>query len=660
MSGTSTFPNANINLQDDSAQTVADPTILPIHLPLFLGFAEKGTPNIPFLGGANAIQAAFGSGMLNERSIFFNHQSVFFKRALPFQQVMFVRLVDPAAEAASLVLLCTVTPQNITQYQRTNSGALILTNGQPTPQLQGDGVTPVTQPGVTLSYSIRPLANGETLGKVATTTSQVTVNGAQVTATTYPLMDFQTSVGSAGNLAGFRLFYNTSYDTNAVANVNSMLWSFQPVTLNSTTNIEQPVYDIYNSQTQTFSFNSNAYDASTNTYYALTDVITADYNGLPGLPYNFTTYGTNVNTIGAAILAVSPELGAISPYLINIMTAVDANGNPYEHMNVDSTAAQILNSNVVNYLEGGTDGDTSATMYESLVTEYLSGVTYPMISDNFRYPMTHIYDSGFTLATKESMMAFWSLRDDVKISFSTQDISLAPNTAAEDQSTGSALRAMILLNPESTEFGTQFCRADIYQQCGTLSDTTVYTGIVPCNLDRMLKRCAFNGGAFITAEPKGRPNSEVTIFNIDSLNWTPSTPQQKQLSWNTGLNYIQYADVSTIFYPDLLSVYPIDTSLLSNDCFTDYAAVYLKKIIREEWTIYAGTTTPPATLYKEIQDAIDSRAAYVFNGLITTNTVVSQTAVDSALGYSITVTSTVSGNMPNRVWNVIVPIVRAS
>lgn len=653
---TPNFPAAYINIKDESATTVADTTILPVHLPLFITFAEKGPVNIPFIGAANALENLYGTELLNERSVYFNHQNAFLKRALPFQQVMYVRVADPAATAASLVLLCTVTPTTLTQYQRTDTGALVLTNGAPTPELESDGVTPVTAPGVTLTYSVRALTSEETISTVETTTA--TVSGG--TATTYPIMAFSTTVGLAGNSVGFRLFYNTSYDTTAVANVGAMLYSFQPVELDTTTNVEDPIYDIYNDQTQTFSFMPNAYDPTTATYYPLQDVITNDFDGLPGLPYDFYVYGTNVGDIGTAILAVSPELAGTSPYLLNIMTAVDGNGNTYEHFTVDSSGATYLNSNVVNYLEGGTDGSTSNTTYEAQVTAFMAGSSYPLISDNFRYPFTHFYDSGFTLTTKEALMAIYDLRDDVKITFSTQDVSLTANTAAQDQSTGSALRAMVILNPESTDFGTQFCRADIYQQCGTLSDTTVWNTIVPATIDRMLKRCTYGAGTYIKGEPKGRPNSEVTILNISSLNWTPTTDQQKQLSWTTGLNYMQYADTKTLFYPDLISVYPLLTSLLSSDCFVDYVAVYLKQIIRQQWTNFSGRTDPPATLFKAIQTAIDTRAAYVFNGLITTSTVVSQTAVDTALGYQTTVTTTVSGNMPNRVWQVIVPVTRAT
>ena len=656
MSSTNTFPNANINLQDQSTPVVPDTTTIPLHLPIFATFAEKGPVGDIFIGGSNALQATYGSLLLNERSSFFKHQNAFLKRALAFQQVAFVRIADPAAEAASLVLLATLTPGPLVQYQRTPSGALILTSGNPTPQLQVDGVTPVTQPGITISYSVRVLTSEETINGVATTTSVV----GGVTTTTYPIIALTTDAGSAGNLQGFRLFYNPSYDTNAVSNTGSMLYSFQPVYLNTTDNVETPIYDIYNSQTQTFSFMPNAYDSSTGTYYQLQDVINNDYNGLPGLPYDFYVYQTNVGTIGEAILAVSTELGAISPYLINILSAVDGSGNTYEHFVVNNTAASLLNSQVVNYLQGGLDGSLSNTMFEEQTIALYNGTTNPLISDNFRYPFTHIYDSGYTLATKEAIAAIYGLRDDVKITYSTQDVSNSANTAAQDQSTGSSLRAALLLNPESVEFGTQFCRADIYQQCGTLSDTQVWTPIVPATIDRMLKRCAYNSGTFITGEPKGRPRSEVTIFNTNSLNWTPTTQQQKQLSWKTGLNYIQYADLNVLFYPDLLTIYPTQNSLLSSDTFVDYAAVYLKKIIRQQWTIFVGRSDDPKSLFPQISNAIDTAASKAFAGLITTSTAVSQTTIDAALGYQTTVITTVNGSMPNRVWRAVVPIQRAS
>lgn len=657
MSGSYTFPNANINLQDDSTVTVPDPTVLPLHLPLFGVFAETGPVGIPVLGGANALQNIFGTLFLNEKSPYFNHPNVFVKRALQYQQIYLVRLADPAATSASLVLLCTVTPTTLVQYQRASDGSVIKdVSGNNLPQLMVDGTTPVTQPGVTLTYSVRPLESNEKLSTVTTTT--VTSGG--VSSVTYPVIAFSTYVGNAGNRSGFRLFYDTTLNTNIVNNIGALTYSFQPVTLTPTTNIEAPVYDIYNSQTQTFSFLPGALDPTTDTFYNLQDVITNNFYNLPGLPYNFHVYNENVGMIGQAILTLSPELGSISPYMVNILSGVDQNGNTYEHMAIDSSTTTILNPNVVNYLQGGTDGSLSKTTLENQTAALLSGELNPLIADSFRFPFTHIYDSGYALTIKQLLTSIFSFRDDVQVTLSTQDVANPPNTAAQDQSTGSALRTAALLNVESTDFGTQCCRVSIYQQCGLLSDTQLYTSIVPATIDRMIKRCVYNNADYVKGEPKGRPNSEVTILTLGSLNWTPATPQQMQLSWNTGLNYIQYCDVATVFYPSLQSVYPLDNSLLASDVFTDYVAVYLKHLIRQQWTIIVGRDDPPKTLYQIIAKGIDDRASYVFGKFIKTSTVVSQTAVDSAKGYQLTVTTTVQGNMPNLVWKVIVPITRAS
>lgn len=650
-----TFPRADINVKDIPVKQPADPTVLPLHLPLFMSFAETGPVGVPVLGGTISLTSMFGNGFLDERSAFFQHPNVFIKNALPFQQIYFVRLADPTATEASFVLECTVTPGDIPQYQRTAGGALILDlNGDPKPLLGGGGL-PVTEPGVTLSFSTRPLTTGETLTNLTVTT---TSGAGGATIHTYPLMAFKTHVGSAGNRLGFRLFYDAALNHSLVDNIDALTYAFQPVRLLPDRNIETPIFDIYGELAQTFAFKPAAFDPSTSSYYELRDVVTANFRGTSGLPYEFHVYSANAGAIGEAILSVSPELGAISPYMVNILDVRDLAGNTYHHAVLAAGTSAILNPAVVNYLEGGTDGALTKAKLEELTVDFVAGLINPEISNSFRYPFTHIYDSGFTMVNKQALMAAYAVRDDVKIDFSTQDAANPPNTAAQDQSAGAALRAAALLFPESTDFGTQACRAAIFQQCGKLADGLVWPHPVPATLDRMIKRCRFNGQDFVSGEPKGRPNSEVTVFDRQSLNWTPATAAQMQLNWSAGLNYIQYCDVQTLFYPDLISVYPIDTSLLSGDVFVDYL-IYLKKIIRRQWTIFVGRDDPPKSLFQDIEKAIDAAATYAFNNTITTETVVSQTAADTALGYQLTVTTTVKGNMPGRVWKVIVPIVRA-
>ena len=684
MSGRNTFANAYINIKDNSVVQVPDPTIIPLHVPLFIGFAETGPIGEPIFGGTNTLQSVFGTQFLEERSPYFNHPSPFLKRTIKYQQAYYIRIADPAATAASVVLLATVTHgYPVPQYVREPNGSLHLVGGVPVP------ASPATAPGVLISWSTRQLAAGETISTVAATTG---TDSSGRTTNTYPIAAFTTWVGVTGNNYGFRLFSNyASSNQNAVNNIASLLYSFQPVILSPGLNIETPIYDNYNQKTEWFSFKNGAYDSTTATFYDLADTVRTNYSGLNTLPYQFYVYpatdaGGNpigANAIGQAIIAASPELSDHNPYQVDIISGNDTNNNPYIHATVSAGSEVLLNSNSVIYLAGGSDGSLTKSTLETQTIAVLTGALNPLLADSFRYPFTHFYDSGYALDIKigggtnlgnNGLMSIWTTnstlspgigRDDVAIDFSTQDVALPANTEEIDSNVGSAILTAVTAFPESTLFGTAACRASIYQQCGTLSDTQLYTKIVPATIDRLIKRCIYNGTDHVTGEPTGRPNSEVTIFNISSLNWTPTTDQQKQADYNAGRNYIQYADSKTLFYPSLLSVYEIDglaggNSLLTSSILVDYAGVYLKHIVRRQWTKIVGRTDPPTTLFGTISRAIDAAAAYAFGNYLKTATSVSQTAVDSALGYQQTVTVNVYGNFPTRVWQVIIPINRAN
>ena len=112
-----------------------------------------------------------------------------------------------------------------------------------------------------------------------------------------------------------------------------------------------------------------------------------------------------------------------------------------------------------------------------------------------------------------------------------------------------------------------------------------WRSIVPLTFELMMKRCQFHNATFVKGEWKGLPNSSVDYFK--SISWTPSKPDLKQLSWDTGLNYVQYYDMTRTHFADIISVYPYHTSLLSSDLFACYI-VYLKHIIRTVWAEYVG------------------------------------------------------------------------
>jgi hypothetical protein len=667
MATQSGFPNVKIDIQDNSPQAAAAPLPLPLHVPIFFLYAAQGPVNTPVLDTFAGHQVTFGTETFDERGAFFQHPTVFAKEAGQFQQLIIVRLQDPTAETASMVLSVATKPQAITQFQRDPSTNAILKDGSgnPIPKTQSDGTTIVTEPGVVLSYTIREMAEGETLTSIATTTA---VAGG-VTVTTYPLMALQgTSPGSMANLSGAKLYYTPSFDAAVVNNIGTMTYRFVPSTLNSALNIANPITDIFAAAFNDISFKANAQDPTTDEFYDINDVVRSNYTdqstGDSLLPYNINVFSANAKTVADLALSLSPELnddGVVNgnSWMINILSAIDQAGSPYSHLQVDTASAQVVNQVIVNYNAGGTDGTISKAALEALTVEFCSGTLNPAIADNFRYPFTHIYDSGYSLASKEGLLNILALRDDVKVELSTQDIANPANSQAQDQSTGSSLRAAALLFPESDLYSTQTVRVSIYQQCGLLNldvATSTYRGIVPATLDRMIKRCIYDGGTFIKGSPKGRPNSEVTIFNPKSINWTPSSDDQKSISWSTGLNYMQYCDTNILFYADLRSVYPIDSSILSSDTFVDRAAIYTKRIVRQDWTIFAGREDPAPRLWNQISKKIDKDINAAFSGNPSSSTTIFQTAQDIASGSSISVQVAMQGPEPDRTWNVTIPV----
>jgi hypothetical protein len=236
----------------------------------------------------------------------------------------------------------------------------------------------------------------------------------------------------------------------------------------------------------------------------------------------------------------------------------------------------------------------------------------------------------------------------------TQDASLPPNTKELDLSTGVSIAERIRLNTESTINGTPAVRGSIYQQCGNLVGSS-WTHPVPATVTRLIQRCTYDSGSYSKGQPKGRPNSQVT--EITNINWTPTTADVKQDSWDAGLNYIQFADRTTLFYPDLRSIYPFEDSVLSDSVFVDRMC-YVKHIVRTVWTMFVGMSNDPRKLFDKMNKEVDSRINRAFNGEIPSSTRFFQTAANNALGYAIDAEIKVYGLVPNRVWNMTISVLR--
>jgi len=657
------FPHYEINIKDESVTYPLILEQLALHVPMFLSFAECGPINQPVYGNIDDLTSTFGAGTFDVFSQYYKHPNVFLTNALPNQNCFFVRLADTTAETASIVFQCSTWQTPLVQYQKDSTGMRILdTNGNPIPILDSNN-DPVTQPGMVLKWTTRPLAANEVPAAI-TEVTQMEPNpagGANIEVTTYPIAIFEgSSPGAWGNVTGFTMYWNPLSDTSVATAMQALIYTFSMNTITWGTDTPSVVRDIYLDATDEFTFAQNTTDMNTMRRYYLAEVLSNDYDASV-LTFNMYLYPNNVETIGAACIALEnvtnfPEL--TSPYMVNMFTGKTMEQQPYDHIMIDTTDTNsvLMNANVINYMTGGNDGSLADTTLENLTQLWLAGDVFPAIQDRARYPITHLYDSGYQSKTKESMITFLGILDDIKVIMSTQSVYDNPNTMAEDQSMGSFLRSLALLLPESMMFGTGACRCTIFQQCGVLNQVTPYTGIIPMTLDCMIKKGIWQGSPVMKGKPKGLPNSAVTT--VKNINWFPVTDDFKQLSWDNALNYCQYYDMTDFHYPDVISVYSYLTSLLSDDIFLDML-IYIKHIVRVQWAIFAGCEDPIPQLIGRIKDSVGAAIYAALGNFVTAVVNPYQTAEDVVLGYSLTIEIDVYGTMPNRVWNVIIPVRRA-
>lgn len=658
-----TFPHYVINVKDESLTTPLAVEELALHRPIFFAFAERGPAGVPKYGSYEELVSLFGEGTFDVFSKYYKHPTLFAEKCLQNNKVFFVRLASSSAKYSTLVLQCSVYKKQLIQYQRDAAGLYVKdTSNNLIPVDDGAG-NALKEIGTVIKWSTREvdLATENPKALVQSTSTVVDPDtGSSVTVTTYPVAVFATtSPGAWGNVTGFKIYWNADSDASVAEAMNSLIFTISMVTTNWGDDTSSLIRNRYLDAETEFTFAKDTVDKTTMRRYNINEVINTEYNQ-EDLNFNLYVYPENVEAIGTSCitdesLTLFPEL--TSPYMVNLFTGASLDQRPYGHIVIDTTSTDsiVFNKNIIHYMLGGDDGGVEDDDLESLTREWLTGNVFVDIADKPRYPITHLYDSGYEAETKESLIDFLGVRDDVKIILSTQSVYNEANTKAEDQSMGSFLRSRALLHPESTIYGTQACRVTILQQCGYLNETTSYTKLVPATLDCMMKKGVWQGAIYMKGKPKGLPHSAVTV--LKDINWFPVNSDLKQLSWDNALNYMQYYDMTSVHYPDVISVYPYLTSLLSDDIFTDML-VYIKHIVRYQWAKFAGVDDPIQQLIADIKDSVGRDIYAKLGNFVRAEVNPYQTDLDLELGYSLTIEIPVYGTLPNRVWNVIVPVRR--
>lgn len=304
-------------------------------------------------------------------------------------------------------------------------------------------------------------------------------------------------------------------------------------------------------------------------------------------------------------------------HLFNLFNGVDINGVPYfaSDFSSGSTFGGInIGPDTTLYASGGNDGlatlpNGKADKLENLrifdslvqaeVTSFGTG-EYPML-DIAKYPISAIWDSGFSIDTKFAMLNVMAKRQDVMVILATHSVAdyigasvkenwkkVGPNTESEEQSILLVLQQAALLYPESTIHNTPACRAAIVGHCG---EVTVLPGrqILPLTLDLAHKVSKYmgagdgrwvNGSAFDSEEGK--------IVSIQKkINLTSKTSTAYDNSWSNGLVWVQNWDRASQFFPSYQTVYPDETSVL-NSLITAFGMCTIQKVAFDVWKSLTG------------------------------------------------------------------------
>lgn len=164
-----------------------------------------------------------------------------------------------------------------------------------------------------------------------------------------------------------------------------------------------------------------------------------------------------------------------------------------------------------------------------------------------------------------------------------------------------------------------------------------------------MKKSRFLSTTTITGQAAGLPYSEITVFK--DWNWTPCQADHKQKSWDSGLNYFQYYDMTSVHWPAMRTVYRYDTSVLSNALFTD-VVVFCKHIARYNWSRFAGVEMEFNRLAARATAALSNDLNAMLNGFYRFDVAFNQSEEEAKIGYISHCTINLWGVPQQRVWKI--------
>lgn len=415
-----------------------------------------------------------------------------------------------------------------------------------------------------------------------------------------------------------------------------------------------------------FSFAEGASHAKTKLDLDIDDVVPSNYqkrNPEVGMipdygPFEkFHVYRENIKAMQDAIMEALGDNAPVSADLIDIFQGVDLDGNPYDGVSVNPSSVSdraIINERHVHYLEGGSDGTMSMENYDELVRKELT--LFPdrgniRFDDELKYSLGILWDSGYSLETKEAMVNFISRSRNTFLGLCTHvyDDVHTDNRDMQMQTEESRkiyLNELVSQAPESSLWGTAGCRGVIMGQTGVLRNST-YRGRVPCiySLANMFSR--YCGSSEGTCKPQYRFNRGALTVIEDltdvTLTWKGNSVYASD--WDASLISVSSYNMWEVHIKAIQSIYNEERSVLNN-ALVSFILTYVYRVADRVWADHTGEDRRTREeIAKDIQNEIISRLSGRIDEIVDINPVAYFTEEDINRGNSITVDINAYGNV---------------
>lgn len=642
---------------------VLAPVTTAIHTPIIFDFASKGPTDDAFAVSGDNLFKLYGKDVIDEKGPYATFNTPFLKM---FNEqantIMFQRVVNDDATSGSLRSYTEVVKTEVDEYERNPDGSVKYSDGEP--------VVKGKMQGIKLIHRVGNFTADAGFKQAKPIEGSIIGTGDEKS-TIYPMWDLPAPwIGASANNIGYRLsclnkYTPTPVNSDMVDKTKSRMFELQFVE-RTVPGVSPSITRSLTGQTSVmFSFKEEAYYQPLRMDLGIDDVVMPSYRNLQpaaGLPpeygpvEDFYVYRNNLETILNEIKAVIDPTGEkISDiYEIDFLSGLDLDGNPYNGLVIDDgeLGGEIFSSSHEHYLSGGSDGTMGNDAYDLLVRKEMEafGVGTVNYLNILKYPCSWLWDSGFSVDTKETLCNFMGRLKNTNVVLSTHVYNQGVNDQATEDALKIALSGMLRAHPESTKYGTGAVRGHVHGHSFKLNDSK-YKEYVPATYALAKKTAKFAGAQDGKLKPEFKfTRGELAIIDEGTdINLTYKPQSVYSSDWENGLINIRSYDQYRYFYPALYSVYQTDRSILKG-FFNAMIAADLEMVATRVWAAMSGVSDMTnGQIIKAINQKITAAVAGKYAGIVTIVPEAYFSPEDLSNGFSVSINIYMYGNVPNTV-----------